>query len=80
MFGNDPEAGRIAVSQEFILIYERPPAENLFVRRLIIPGESTSIPLYQNFNNFVPFFPRREGRFLRPGDAKLIGSRGKRRP
>lgn len=52
--------------------------ENLFVRRLIIPGQSTSISgWYQNFNNFVPFFPRNQKGRLLPsrGDAKLIRSR-----
>lgn len=41
MFGNDPRAERIDVSQEFILIYGTAGGgyrKNLFVRRLIIPG------------------------------------------
>lgn len=41
MFGNDPRAERIDVSQEFILIYGMAGGghrKNLFVRRLIIPG------------------------------------------
>ena len=93
MFGNDPGAERIDVSQEFILIYgtgqRRPPGESFcspinYSRPVDVDPRCTRI-LITFCDLFSAVAGEREegegakGGFFGSSDAKLIGSRPKRR-